>query len=404
MEVNGFNFKLNTALRPIDIALPSYIPTFYHGFPGTTPLEIEWIALPLHCLFKSASGDKIKWLADDGRKLRAALGLHRNTKIILTGPEPDQLIEDFWRFHRHANLLSLLKALDIQIFTVPNYSFFTDAPPLHHNYNRSRILRVAERASEAGIFSVLHLNAIREETWQDWEALIKRHPEIKYVCLEFQTGYTNQNLALAALNRLVKLQKNIQRPLHPILIGAARHAGFVGEHFLASTIIDAQPFLHTFSRDVFRELPDGKFDWHFSSTKPLESIVPRFKSNFLKYSERIRQRLAGVPAIRQDEFVFPPDLSGPLVSSHKQQSFESLPLFRQVRKPLEQTAVQESGLNSARSTVAPAAPQIAVETKRGLSKSKLATNRPNFHRKNNLHKRQPNEFDEVSNMGVAVGH
>lgn len=404
LEVGGFKCKLDKALLPTDVGLPQYIPAFYHGFPEAKPLELEWIALPLHCLFRSDSADGIKWLAKDGKELRATLGLHQTTKIILTGPGPDQLIEDFWRFHRHSNLLKLLKTLDIQLFTVPNYSFFSDAPPLHHNYNRGRILRVAERASEAGVPSVLHLNAIHEQTWQDWETLIRSHNEIKYVCMEFQTGYTNPKVGLTALNRLVKLQQNVQRPLHPILIGAARYAGFIGKHFGSSTIVDAQPFLHTFNRKLCRVLPDGKPGWQFSSTKPLESIIPRFKFNLREYSERICQRLAGFPPVRQTEFGFQLDSSGPLVSSHKQKTTAGLPLFGQVRKPYEQTSVPIAVSNFSQSNCVPVAPRIAIEKTQGLSTPKPATIRPNSRRKNNPHKRLPSGFDEAKNTGVGVGH
>jgi len=402
LEVRGFKCKLDRSLLPIDVDLPHYIPTFYHGFPEAKPLELEWIALPLHCLFRSDSDDGIKWLAEDRTRLRALLGLHPNTKIVLTGPGPDQLIEDFWRFHIHSNLLSLLKVLDIQLFTVPNYSFFTDAPPLHHNYNRGRILRVTERASEAGVPSVLHLNAIHEQTWLDWEVLIKNHCEIKHVCMEFQTGYTSPELARDALNRLVKLQQNVQRPLHPILIGAGRYAGFVGKYFGTSTIVDAQPFLNTFNRKIFQVLPDGKSGWHFSSTKPLESIIPRFKSNLRDYYERIGQRLAGVPPARQTEFGFQLDSVGPSVSRHKQKSIAGLPLFG--RKQYEQTSAPVAVLNSSRSSGVPTAPRNAIERISSFSKPKSATIRPNSHRKNNRHKRLPNGFDGANKTGVAGGH
>jgi hypothetical protein len=158
---------------------------------------------------------------------------------------------------------------------------------------------VTERVSEAGVPAVLHLNAIHEHTWQGWESLIMDHPEIRHICMEFQTGYASPNVGLAALNRLVKLQENVKRPLHPILIGAGRYAGFLGKHFGSCTIVDAQPFLQTFNRKIFKELPDGKFRWNFSSTKPFESLIPRFKSNLHDHSERITQRLAGVPPVWQ---------------------------------------------------------------------------------------------------------
>jgi len=340
MEVRNFQCRLERALLPIDFDLPQFVPTFYHRFADAKPLKIEWVAVPLHVLFRSVSGDGIKWLAEGRDELRASLGLHEKTRIMVTGPGKDQLIEVFWRFHRDAKLLNLLKSWDVQLFTVPNYSFFTDAPPLHHHYNRSRILRVAERAAEAGVHSVLHLNALHRQTWKEWEDLLRSNSGIKHVCMEFQTGYASPESGLAALGELAKIQENIQRPLHPIFIGATRYAGFVGKHFGSCTIVDAQPFLKTFNRKIFRALPGGGGDWFFRSTKPSESIIPRFKWNLSEYSGQVRQWLNGAPQPLQGEFGFRLPPAGPLSSLRMQKPLASLPLFG--RKQSERTSAPKA--------------------------------------------------------------
>jgi len=401
LEVRGFKCKLDKALLPIDFDLPHYIPTFYHGFPDTKPIELEWVALPLHYLFKSESGDGIKCPTADRDKLRASFGLHQKTRIMVTGPGPDQLIEDFWRFHQYSDLMGLLKAWDIELFTVPNYSFFTDAPALHHHYNRSRILRVAERAAEAGVRSVLHLNALHKTTWQGWEDLIRNHDEIKHVCMEFQTGYASPEVGLAALGELAKIQQNIQRPLHPILIGAARFCGFIGKHFRSCTIVDAQPFINTFNRKMFKAMPREGSDWLFRSTKHRESIIPRFKWNLREYSGQVGQWLAGAPQLGQSEFEFPLDLAGPLFSHRKQKSVVTLPLFDQ--KQPERTSAQVAVSHSSPSNGELVAPRIVNVRIPNPSTPKSAANLPNSRRRNNHRKLQPNGFDGGSNMGVAVG-
>ena len=78
------------------------------------------------------------------------------TKVIVTGVGQDQIIEDFWGAHRKEELLQFLTTLNIELFTVPNFSFPLDAPPLHHRYNRARILRLAERGASAGLPLALH--------------------------------------------------------------------------------------------------------------------------------------------------------------------------------------------------------------------------------------------------------
>src|SRR5882672_12613231 len=50
-ESGGFKCELISNLKPVPVHLPHYIPTAYHGFPGAKPLDVEWVALPLHTLF-----------------------------------------------------------------------------------------------------------------------------------------------------------------------------------------------------------------------------------------------------------------------------------------------------------------------------------------------------------------
>ena len=402
MEVRNFQCRLERALLPIDFNLPQFVPTFYHRFSDVEPLEIEWVAVPLHVLFRPVSGDGIKCLAEDRDALRASLGLHQKTRIMVTGPGKDQLIEVFWRFHRAAKLLDLLKKWDVQLFTVPNYSFFTDAPPLHHHYNRSRILRVAERATEAGVCSVLHLNALHRQTWKEWGDLLRSHSEIKHVCMEFQTGYASPEAGLAALGELVRIQENIQRPLHPILIGAARYAGFIGKHFRSCTIVDAQPFLKTFNRKIFKAMPGGGGDWFFKSTKPSESIIPRFKWNLSEYSGQVGHWLNGAPQPSQAEFGFQLDPTGPLFSRRRQKPLATLPLFG--RKQSERTSAPIAVSSSSPSNGEPVAPQNAVERIPSPSTPKSVAILPNSRRKNNHRKLQPNGFDVAKNTGVAGDH
>jgi hypothetical protein len=403
-EVGGFDCVLKTTLRSIDIQLPEYIPTFYHDFPDTKPLNLEWIALPLHHLLKFHSGGSITAIAKTGQELRDSLRIQQGTKIIVTGPGPDQTLEYFWRFHRKADLFRRLNDLDIQLFTVPNFSFFSDMPPMHHRYNRSRILRLTERASDAGVNAVLHLNAIHENAWQDWEHLLIEHAEIKFVCLEFQTGYSSRAIGEKALDRLVKVQQNVGRGLHPILIGAARYACCVGKNFETCTIIDAEPFLQTFNRKIFTELSDGRIKWTFSRSKPYETLIPRFKYNLRSHSQRIVELLRRVRRIQQAEFNLPLAPSGPLFPRSKQKSVADLPFFSQSQKRVEQNLDSRSVMSSEHSTGAPDAPRIAIEKAQGLSKAKLATTLPNYRHKNSHRRRQPNGFDAVKKTGVEGGH
>lgn len=303
-EAGGFECNLKGDLRPVVDPLPLYIPTFYHGFPCAHPLDLEWVAIPLYAIFARRSDGKFRAAVSDGGELRKSLSLKSRTKIIITGPGYDQPIENFWRHHQKERLLECLTGLGVQAFTVPNYSFFSDAPPLHNRYNRSRILRVAERASAAGLSTVLHLNALHEQDWRDWETLLRDHPEIVHVCLEWQTGYACRSEGDKAFSRLVALQTNIGRPLHPIFVGGGRYAEELCAHFRSKTVIDADPFMNTLHRKVFSEKAGGVTEWKFRRSARNEPLDTRFRFNYEKHARRITDRLMGRKPPVQTEFGF----------------------------------------------------------------------------------------------------
>ena len=327
-EVTGFECKLRTNLLPISDGTPHYVPTLYHGFKHNTPLNLDWIAIPLYILFPSQRDGSIKPLTESGSRLRELFCVRPDTKIIVTGVGPDQGIEDFWGAHSKYQLLNILSKLNIQFFTVPNYSFFLNSTPLHYRYNRGRMLRVAERATEFGLAAILHLNALHEEEWKDFERLLVQHPEIKMVCLEFQTGYLRPTLGDQAFARLVKLRQNIGRPIHPIFVGGARYALLLGQHFESSTIIDAQPFMQTFHRKNCEIRPDGGINWKFHASEIDEPLNHRFRVALATYANRLRQRLAGTEPDCQREFPFRNEGRNKLKAACKQNSTNTLPLFK----------------------------------------------------------------------------
>src|ERR1017187_3314084 len=403
-EVGNFKCQLQRNLLPIEFQQPRYIPTLYHGFNYARPLDVDWIAIPLHILFRSHADGSMVPIAKTPRRLRELFGVRPNTKIILTGVGPDQGIEDFWGVHQTDDFLPLLRQLEIQLFSVPNYSFFTNAPPPHNRYNRSRILRVAERMVDAGIVSVLHLNAIYEDEWKDWETLLTQHPEITLVCLEFQTGYTRRIVGDRAFHRLVKLQRAVGRPIHPILIGGARYAAELGTHFVSSTIIDAQAFMQTFHRKICIVRHDGSIEWKYEPSKIDELLDARFRANLSKYSRRIIGRLNGESPLWQMEFPFrhvndhkisPPCKQGPLTS---------LPLFLQPQTPRQQILDPIPQSRFGHPNGKPAGIRIAIPARPILPKIESATSRPNSRHKNNSRKPQPNVFAPKNIADATGGH
>ena len=401
-EVGDFGCELRRNLLPVGFKLPPYIPALYHGFDFARPLDIDFAAVPLHVLFRSRADGSMVPIAKTARRLRELLGVKLNAKILVTGSGPDQGIENFWGVHRSDNLLSLLHKLDVCLFTTPNYSFFTNAPPPHNRYNRSRTLRLAERATDAGVVTALHLNAIFELEWKDWEALLQSHPEISTVCMEFQTGYACRTVGDRAFGRLVRLQEAINRPIHPILIGGARYAAKLGQNFSSSTVVDSEPFFKTFHRRNCVIKHDGNIEWKFKRSKAGECLAARFAGNLSEYSRRINDRINGIPAFRQMDLFRNPD-EFRVRGRRKQGALKTLPLFSlqtlQQRTPDPGPQSRLGRPNGKWDET-----RIATPAGRDLPRIESATNRPNLRRKNNFRRQQPNGFVQANTTDGAGGH
>ncbi|MGC3957026.1 MAG: DUF4417 domain-containing protein [Verrucomicrobiota bacterium] len=404
LEVGGFGCKLEATLKSIEDTLPKYVTTIYHSGGRSGLLDLDWVAIPLYRIIHYGSDGIPNLIADDAQSLRNIFRLHSRTKIIVTGPGADQGIENFWKHHQKAGLLTRIQKLRISIFTVPNYSFFFGMPPMHHRYNRSRILRMGERASAAGLPTILHANILHEADWCDWENLIREHPEITALCFEFQTGFASAAVGERVFDRLVKLQSNVNRPIHPILIGGARYAARLGKHFTSATVIDAQPFMQTAHRKSFDYTDDDRSQWVFNATPLNEAPDARFKGSLQKYSRRIGERMDGVPPIRQTELPFRIPSSKGLSGGCRQMPVRTLPLFDQSQALPERAP--DSGLQGryALPTRRPADSQTASSAAQAPTREKLATSRPSSRHKKSFRILQPNGSAPVKKADEVVDH
>ncbi len=317
LEVRNFSCELGRSLSETPV-FPHYIPMIYHGCNRDQPTEVPWVAVPLEQMFSRSKNGVIRLISESPDALRKYLSVESKTKVIVTGVGPDQVIEDFWGAHRKSNLLNRLAGLDVQALTIPNYSFPSDCPRIHHRYNRSRILRMAERASTAGLKPILHLNAFLEEDWRDWENLLKAHPEIQTVCLEFQTGYASPILGDAAFKRLTLLQENVGRAIHPILVGGARYSTRLAAAFgsSGSTVIDSQPFMKTVNRKECHLAGNGKLKWRPESSRYGQDRHTPLQANLFRYGEFLARSMGLRQGILQDE----PEFLKPVNKSKARQS------------------------------------------------------------------------------------
>ena len=302
-DARGFDCALEHPLLSLQHdQLPIYIPSVYHSYRRNRVLPFPWIAIPLYKLFRQQES-MLKPVVGTAEELRMRFRVSKETKIVATGVGPDRFLESFWEWENKNELIKALAALNVQFVTAPNFTFFSNAPLPHAAYNRSRMLRIAERFAAAGIKIVLHLNSLNTNHWASWAELFRSHPQMTIFCKEFQTGYFSPAAAEAEYNALLRFQSRVGSPLHPILLGGSRFAGRLKVDFAGATIVDANPFMRTYFRRVFQIRADGRIFWLKRRTLPGEFLDARLFENVRQYDARLSDRFHGKPP-SQEEFSF----------------------------------------------------------------------------------------------------
>lgn len=251
-EVGGLFGRRWKPLSGPSVPLPLHVPLIRHGNKRTVPFSAELVGVSIKELLPRVTESSYFPVVDTAEKLRSYFGLANDTKVLVVSVAKDAVLEPYWSYRTVNDTAQRLAALGITAMTVPNFSFFRDAPRTHTLYNRKRLMIVAEELSAVGIAVIPHLNAITHNDWRFWYEMLDDQRFVSTVAIEMQTGYRDPQRATAAINALRSIQDQLGRALHLVVVGGARHAGVLAEHFNTLTFADSHAFTCTFRRRELR--------------------------------------------------------------------------------------------------------------------------------------------------------
>jgi Domain of unknown function (DUF4417) len=273
----------------LDAMLPQYVPQICHGGRRNTVLDEPIVAVPLSALVGRARGGKYDVRYDSPEAARQRLKLAAATEIVVISVAPDQIIEDFWESHVTRSILPKLAKLRLRAMTVPNFSFMVDVPRINSLRNVSRMFRVADRMSSAGIPTLLHIQASTKRDWVRWADVLREQPRCETIVAEFQTGTSTKKIGDPYFHGLAELQQNIGRKLHLIAVAGGGRIQEMENEFPSSTVVDSTPFIKTVHRQVLVRIGPSRWKWRSVYTAEDESLSARLKHNVLAQKERVRE-------------------------------------------------------------------------------------------------------------------
>jgi hypothetical protein len=303
-DVGGLCSPIEGLLKPCNsAALPPYIPQIDHGSRRDKALREQIVSVPLTALVRKArrGGYVVRFSSAD--TMKAGLRLGQNTQVIISSVAYDQPLEDFWAAHVQCNILPQLAQLELVGMTVPNFSFMKDVPRPNSLYNLTRIYRVAERMTNAGIPTILHLQASSRADWRRWHEALRDQPQSKCVALEFQTGASRAEFGDRYFQGLCELNEQLDGRLHPIVIAGAGRIAALAKIFGRFTVIDSTPFLKTVNRQELIPFSSG-WRWRKHPTAPDQCLSSLLSTNINRHRLRMHQRAGISEAAVQQDFGF----------------------------------------------------------------------------------------------------
>jgi hypothetical protein len=255
-EVHGLRFDDLVRLEQRAQEVPFYVPVIDHKSLRFHTLNCPMVALDTYRVFRMVAG-KYRAVAANAVDLRRMFGLDPSNRIIPRGTAQDRFLEWYWANRRGDRAPDQMAQLGIALVIGPNFSHFLDVPRTDNLFNRKRQLICLEEMAAAGLDAVPHLSAVAPGDWAFWRVYLRERETITYVAKEFQTGNKNKTQGRRAIDRLARLQDELGRALHPLVIGGGQFVEYVAARFPQFTLIDSEPF----SRATRRRRSDRHGFW-----------------------------------------------------------------------------------------------------------------------------------------------
>lgn len=269
-------------------SLPTYIPLVQHEFGLEQPELPPVVALPTSRVFRPMRGGSYGGHYAGADDLRKSFHLSPSTRVLLISVAEDNYLERYWENRTPHDVPRKIAELEIDAMTIPNFSYFDDAPRTHTLWNRRRMAIVAEELSNAGVGVIPHLNALTQHDWDYWAALLRSQPQLRFVTKEFQTGTAEPQIGRRAFERLRWLQDEVERDLHPILVAGSRFLGELPRYFKSFTLVDSVPFMRAQHRHEAQAVAPRNLSlrWVKRETaqgEPLDELLGRSLGEYQKW-------------------------------------------------------------------------------------------------------------------------
>ena len=284
-EIGGFGLEnVPRAAQLREPPLPQVVPVLFHGCSREVRFAAPAVCLPLFAV-TARNGSERRY--SEATALAATFRFEPSATVILTGTANDRPIERWWSLgSRRVDEVRRLRDLGILLVTTPNFSLFNDRPRWDDMHSMKRIAITHEEFLREGVAAALHVNARTERDWERWTNFIQQRREIVHVAFEFATGAGRVGRVNWYAKQLVKLAKDVGRPLHLVVRAVGGDTlPLLASAFSQMTVLDTTAFIKTVHRQRAFETEAGRIEWESSRTRPKAPVDDLFAHNWSVVSQ-----------------------------------------------------------------------------------------------------------------------
>lgn len=294
-EVNGFDLANIEKRPPLAFPdVPKLIPLMYRSLPLARPVDLKLVAIPFSEMYRR-KGKRAELYTRQELETKFRLGT--DTRIVLSGVENDRHVEQWWASIGRRDVVLGLKELGVVFATTPNFSLMADVPRHDNMHAMKRIALVWSQLHDAGVPTALHVNGRTEHDFFRFREFLQIHEEIEAISFEFTTGAANNERGKYFADLLIRLSREVGRPLILVLRGGIRWMSLLSPDYAHIISMETTAFVKTVKRKRAVQTITNNLGWQRSDTPkgaPLDELLAHNLEAMRRWASN-RSQMAEVP-------------------------------------------------------------------------------------------------------------
>ncbi len=274
--------------------LPDPIHLIFRSPKLARPMPLDIVAIPFSEVYRRTGR---RGMLLTRVELERKFKLSPSAKILLTGVEEDDHVEQWWGTIEREDLVRGFRGLGVICATTPNFSTIADVPRHDNLHSIKRIALSWAELHDSGIPTALHINGRTNYDFERWAGFLNDHKEITAIAFEFLTGAARQKRGAEYVDMLITFAKTVRRPITLIMRGGNQWLPTLRAHYDTVVTLNSDCTMKTRHRQKAIVTPRGSLKWHTETSQPGTALDELFAHNIATMKSMFQSKKTACDAI-----------------------------------------------------------------------------------------------------------